>query len=297
MRLGFTLPQFGALARRPDQIGRFAGEVERLGARSVWVGDRLLAAVRPKVGYGGGDSIPEQFRTVLDPFVSLTVAASATEHVTVGTNVLNLPWYSPAVLSRSLASIDLLSGGRLLPGFGIGWSPEEYEAAGVPWQRRGARLDESLDALEALWRQGSVEHHGEFYSVPESYIEAKPAQRPRPPLYLAGFGPAALRRIGRRADGWLPVIVLPGRASADEIIRQREAIRHAAAEAGREGWEPGAVLRVNVAAGVSAERIVDAIGSVREATGIEDAFVDPMYLVNDVDESLALAQDLLKRIG
>jgi alkanesulfonate monooxygenase SsuD/methylene tetrahydromethanopterin reductase-like flavin-dependent oxidoreductase (luciferase family) len=185
MRIGFTLPQMGALAHYPQQVTRFARQVEELGADSLWVGDRLLAPVHPTVGYGGGDNpIPRAFHSLLDPFVLLSIAAVSTERVQIGTNVLNAPWYPPAVLARSLTSIDLVSGGRLVPGLGVGWSPEEYVAVGVPMAQRGARLDECLDALEAYWSDNPAEYHGTHWTIPATYADLKPVQHPRPPIYL-----------------------------------------------------------------------------------------------------------------
>jgi probable F420-dependent oxidoreductase len=295
IRLGFALPQFGALAAYGDQIGRFAAEAERLGARSLWVGDRLIAPVHPVVGYSGGSTIPPEFRSVLDPFALLTVAATATRTAALGFNVLNFPWYAPAMLARSLTTIDIVSGGRLVPGFGIGWSSDEYQAAGIPWQARGARLDEGLDVLEKLWGASPAVHEGPLYTLPETYADLRPVQQPRPPIYLGGTTEAALRRIGRRADGWLPAGRLPGFLTPDRIIAQREIIQTAARAAGRPEDLP-TVLRVNVAAHTSVEEIVDAMETVAEQAGVTDMFVDPTYLVSDVDESLALVERLLSAI-
>jgi probable F420-dependent oxidoreductase len=295
IRLGFALPQFGALAAQGDQVGRFAAEAERLGAWSLWAGDRLLAPVDPVVGYGGGDTIPPEFRSILDPFTLLTVAATATKNVKLGFNVLNLPWYAPAVVARSLTTIDVVSGGRLIPGFGIGWSPDEYEAAGVPWRGRGARLEESLDALEALWGPSPAEYHGDLLAVPKTHVDLRPVQKPRPPIYLGGVSEAALRRIGRRADGWVPAGVIPGYFSPEMFERQREVIREAARKAGREEDLP-VVLRANVAAGTTVEQIADVLQTVAAGTGITDMFVDLMYLARDVDEALDLVARLLTAI-
>jgi probable F420-dependent oxidoreductase len=295
IKLGFALPQFGSLGQG-GRVARFAAEAERLGAHSLWVGDRLLAAVDPAVGYGGRATIPAEFRTALDPFTVLTVAATATERVTLGFNVLNLPWYAPAVAARALTTIDVVSGGRLVPGFGIGWSPEEYAAAGVPWRGRGVRLDESLDALEALWTSSPARYRGSAVTVPESHVDLRPVQRPRPPIYLGGRSEAALRRIGRRADGWLPAGRLPGGLSADVLRAHRAVIREAAAEAGRADTDIHAILRVNVAAGTPLDAVVTALREVAAGTGIVDVLVDLMYLVSDVDEALEVAAWLLDAV-
>ena len=207
--LGFAVPQFGESAH--GDLAHFASTAEQLGADSLWVGDRLLAPVHPTVGYGGTDDIPVQFRTCLDPFVSLAVAATVTTTARLGSSVVVAPWYPPVQLARQLTSIDVISGGRLLPGFGIGWSPEEYQAAGAPFSRRGAQLDELLDTLEALWTTNPVKHQGDRWSIPESWVDLKPVQRPRPPIYLGAFTPVGLKRIGERADGWLAAVQVPRR--------------------------------------------------------------------------------------
>jgi alkanesulfonate monooxygenase SsuD/methylene tetrahydromethanopterin reductase-like flavin-dependent oxidoreductase (luciferase family) len=136
--------------RTRPSTGRFACEAERLGAPSFWVSDRLLAPVEPTVGYGGTMEIPEAFHSILDPFAVMAVAAAATRTATIGTNVLNDPWYPPPLLARSLTTIDLISGGRLVAGFGTGWPPEEYRAVGVPMNERGARLEECMDGGDVV---------------------------------------------------------------------------------------------------------------------------------------------------
>ncbi|WP_329473890.1 TIGR03619 family F420-dependent LLM class oxidoreductase [Streptomyces sp. NBC_01723] len=181
------------------------------------------------------DTIPWQPRTMLDPFVALSVAASVTERVLLGTSTLVAPWYSPLLLARSLTGVDVVSGGRLITGLGTGWSPEEYQGVGVPWQERGPRLDECLDVLEAVWTTEPVaRHEGRHYTFPAAHIGPKPLQRPRPPIYLSGFAPASRRRAARRTDGVLPVAV-PVRGSAFDpatVINQplREVRRLAEAE-------------------------------------------------------------------
>jgi probable F420-dependent oxidoreductase len=297
IRLGFALPQFGPLAGRGDQVAYFAAEAERLGASSLWVGDRLLAPVNPVVGYGGGPTFPPEFRSILDPFTVLTVAATATRRVVLGFNVLNLPWYAPAVLARTLTTMDIVSGGRLIPGFGIGWSPDEYQAAGVPWQGRGARLEESLDALEALWGPSPAEHQGPLLTVPRTHLDLRPVQSPRPPIYLGGISAPALRRIGRRADGWLPAGLIPGYFSPEMFTGQRQVIRAAARAAGRGERDLPVVLRANVMAGTSVEQMCEALETVAAATGITEMFVDLMYSARNVDEALDLASRLLTECG
>lgn len=288
--LGFALPQFGASARA--DIARFASAVEELGADSLWVGDRLIAPVDPSVGYAGSDTIPEQFRTGFDPFIALAVAATVTDRVALGASVFVSPWYAPAVLARQLTAIDVLSGGRLKPGFGIGWSPEEFAAAEAPFRRRGAQLDEMLDALEAIWTTNPAAHDGERWTLPPSWIDLKPAQHPRPPFYLSAMTPASLTRVGERGDGWLPVAVVPGFVMPDVLTAQRSIIDAAARTAGRDPAQIDTVVRINVGAGSSADDVSEAIRTLADS-GYTDVFVDLMYVAGDTDDYLRWAKRLL----
>jgi probable F420-dependent oxidoreductase len=298
MRIGFALPQMGRIAHHPQEAGRFAREAEELGAAGLWVGDRLLAPVKPTVGYAGTDSIPAAFHSVLDPFALLAVAAASTRTALIGSNVFVAPWYAPALLARSLTTLDLLSGGRLIVGLGTGWSPEEYAAAGIPMKERGARLDESLDALDALWTTNPAEYHGEHWTVPATYIDLKPAQRPRPPLYLAGFAPTAMRRVARRADGWLPVVI-PGAGPfvPAAITAPMTEIRRLAVEEGRDPSEFDMVLRVYPTATASVEDVVDFIARAEREAGVTHAFVDLMNIAEDIDQALEITGRVLHRFA
>ncbi|MGA5452944.1 TIGR03619 family F420-dependent LLM class oxidoreductase [Streptomyces umbrinus] len=294
MKIGFALPQFHKQALGIARTAEFAREAENAGAASLWVGDRNLAAVNPKVGYGGqGDSIPAELNTAADPFVLLAIAASATERVLLGTHVLIAPLYPPVQLARSLTSIDVISDGRLLPGFGIGWSPEEYEAAGSDFTRRGARMNELLDALDAIWTTDPAQYSGELISVPLHHSPLKPARRPRPPFYLGAMSERALRRVAERGDGWLPLVVVPSYVDIDGLVNQRAAIDLWAREAGRDPSAIDAVLRVNIDAGTPTQDVADTIKAVHERTGIDHFMVDSMYAVHSVDEALAVAAELI----
>ena len=288
--LGFAVPQFGESARA--DLMRYAATTEDLGADSLWVGDRLLTPVHPSVGYAGGDTIPEQFRAGLDPFIALAVLAAVTNRVRLGSSVFVAPWYPPVQLSRQLTAIDVISGGRLLPGFGIGWSPEEFSAAGAPFRRRGAQLDELLDALQQLWTTNPVAHDGERWSIPLSWVNLKPVQQPRPPIYLGGFTPASLERIGARADGWLPAVQVPGGVVPEILARRRRAIDDAARSAGRDPSAIHTYVRINVADGAPIEAVAEAVRRLADA-GYRDVFVDLMYVATNIEEHLRWAERLL----
>jgi probable F420-dependent oxidoreductase len=153
----------------------------------------------------GDGSLPDLYKRVLDPVEVLTFAAALTKQIALGTSVLNLPWYNPALLSRRLTTLDILSEGRLRLGFGIGWSPDEYEAAGSSWKNRGRLADESISALKAIWTTNPVEVRGFQFKVNQSYFGLKPVQKPHPPIYMAAYTPPAMKRAAREANGWFPV--------------------------------------------------------------------------------------------
>ncbi len=241
MRFGFALPQIGSLAG-PGALATVARRAEDLGFDSLWVLDRILWPVSPRAPYPIGDgSLPEQYKNVLDPVETLTFAAAQTSRIALATGVINLPWYNPVLLARRLTTLDILSRGRLRVGFGIGWSPDEYEAAGAGWQDRGKRADESIEVLKKIWTSDPVEFQGKHYRVAKSFIGPKPVQKPHPPIYMAAFTPSAMKRVAAEANAWLPVgIPLSGLGAMFDSIRDM------AKEAGR---DPSA-LELIVTAGV-----------------------------------------------
>ena len=204
-RVGLALAQCGPFADPAATID-MAAKAERSGFASLWVMDRVLAPLEPRTPYPASmdGELPAEQYSVLDPFVALTLAATATERIRLGTSVLVAPWYSPLLLARTLTAIDLASHGRLSVGLGLGWSVDEYDAVCAPLDHRGGRLDEIIDVLEAIWADGVTHVDGERYEIVPSEILPKPMQRPRPPLLLAAYTPSALDRVARRADAWIP---------------------------------------------------------------------------------------------
>ena len=205
MRFGFALPQVGSVVG-PEALLSVAKRAEDLGFDSLWVLDRILWPVNPRAPYPIGDgSLPVQYKNVLDPVETLTFAAAHTSRIALATGVLNLPWYNPVLLARRLTTLDVLSRGRLRVGFGIGWSPDEYEAAGTGWEDRGKRADEAIRVIKKIWTTDPVEFQGKHYRIAKSFIGPKPVQKPHPPIYMAAFTPSAMKRVAAEADAWLPV--------------------------------------------------------------------------------------------
>jgi probable F420-dependent oxidoreductase len=295
VRFGITLPQFGPVID-PAHLADFARQAEGLGYESLWVGDRALAPLRPSQPYPGYTEerpLPPGFGQFLDPLATLTAAATATSTARLGSSTVNATFYHPLLLGRTLTTLDLLSQGRLDAGFGIGWMRTEYEALGIPWPGRGARLDETLDVLRAMWTTNPFEHHGAVWDIPPSTLDLKPVQPGGPPVLLAGYGGRALERVGRRASGWLPSIT-PGRGLTVTMLdKPWQTIVQAAEAAGRDPGELRRELRVNLAPGP--DMVAAALTFVREARelGYDGAFADPQFAVGSPAEMADTAEQLM----
>jgi probable F420-dependent oxidoreductase len=167
MRLGFGLPVAGGWAT-PENMVAVAREAESLGYHSLWTIQRVLYPTAPRNEYASspGSRWPAYFESVADALVALGYVAAVTSRIRLGTAVVNLPYYSPVLLAKQLATLDVVSGGRLTVGAGLGWSEDEYAATGVPFRRRGRRMDECLRCLKLVWTEELVEFKGEFYEIP-----------------------------------------------------------------------------------------------------------------------------------
>jgi len=223
MEIGIGAPVSGAWAG-PAELAHFGELAEELGYASLWTFQRLLAPADR-----GGDAV---YHSVLDPLISLGYVAARTTRVRLGVAVVNLPFVSPAHLAKQASTLDVLSDGRFDLGLGIGWSPLEFAASNATTARRAARTEEYVAALRALWAEGDapVKYEGEFYTIPESRMDPKPVQRPGPPILLGGAVPAALKRAGRLADGWMS---RSGTVLAN-IAADVALVRNAAEQAGRD---------------------------------------------------------------
>jgi len=241
MRIGFGLPHTGPAAT-PENVVKVARRAEELGYDSLWVSERLLYPVAPQTRYAGtpDGALPDPYRHNLAPLECLTYVAALTERIALGTGVLVTPYYNPVVLARSLTALDVLSGGRLRVGLGLGWSKDEYDAAGATMKARGRRATEFIQVLLATWTTDPAEFQGEFFHLPKSIIQPKPVQKPHPPIYLAAYAPGALQRAATLADGWMPVGV-PLRA----MTRMWGSLQDLARQAGRDPTGLKLAVRAN----------------------------------------------------
>jgi probable F420-dependent oxidoreductase len=233
MEMGFGIPVSGSWAT-PANIREISRRAESLGYSSLWSFQRTL--------YPAGDPIPMPYRSVHDPLAISSYVAGVTERARISIAIVNLPFYAPIVLAKALTSIDILSGGRLDAGLGLGWNADEFAAAGAPMERRGARAEEFIACLQAIWTQDRVSFDGEFYRVPASYVDPKPIQQPHPPILLGGSAEPALVRAGRLADGW----VSASRFAAAQVPGAVDVVKRAARDAGRDPEALRIVIRAAV---------------------------------------------------
>jgi probable F420-dependent oxidoreductase len=229
MKAGILLPQTGQLATRENvlYIGR---ETEKVGLDSVWVFERLLWPVKPQTPYAGipNAPIPVEYQSVLDPLETLTYIAGNTDRISLGTSLIDMFFHNPVTLARRFATLDALSDGRVIAGLGIGWSKDEYDAAGISFKEKGARADEYLQVLKRIWTEDVIEFKGQFYNIPASKIGPKPVQKPRPPILLGAFSPKTFPRIVKYADGWIPIAgFVPLEQQEQAINTLRETARKA----------------------------------------------------------------------
>ena len=208
MKVGLVLPQAGQQATRENVI-QMAKNAESEGFDSLWVFERLLWPINPQTPYVAtpDGSLPIEYQIMLDPLETLTYVAANTNKIALGTSVIDMLFHNPVILARRFATLDILSEGRSIAGFGIGWSKDEYQASNIQFQNRGKRADEFVQVLKQIWTDDVVEFKGKYYSIPASKIGPKPIQKPHPPVYLGGFSPNTFSRIvNYDTNGWLAVV-------------------------------------------------------------------------------------------
>jgi len=228
VRLGLGLPQ-----SRQYEIGRDVPDVartaEQIGYESLWVFERALFPDPTTQGLYGMEGVPwpDVYRGLAEPLVTLTLAAAATERTRLGTSVLVAPLHGPFQLARALGTLDAASGGRVVAGFGTGWSLDEYAAAGVaPFAERGQVLDEVIDVCRAVWGPDPVRYDGRLTKIASAAVAPKPA---RPiPILLPAHSRKSLTRLVERADGWNPIA-----QGAGQLAAQWRQVQDLAAEKGR----------------------------------------------------------------
>lgn len=245
MKLGLRLPQRLGVDLQHDLV-EAARTAEAAGYASLWTYERLLFPETPAEPYAPPDvPWPETQRQAADPLAVLTAAAVATEQVRLGTSLLIAALHTPVQLAKALATIDQISGGRLIAGMGAGWSSDEFRATGTTRADRGRFLDETLDVFDAVWGPDPVSYRGPRVVIDNASVLPKPVSRI--PVLLGGGGSArALQRIAERADGWLPFLTRPGPEGAAELHASWDRIGEMASEYGRDASRMEMVVVGNV---------------------------------------------------
>jgi probable F420-dependent oxidoreductase len=246
VRVGIALPNYGPLAS-PETLARLAERAGACGVDSVWVSDHLVAPLGVASVYPydrrphptpGDVGVIERF---YEPLVTLAYLAGRVPALRLGVSAYVMPYRNPVVTAKQIASLDALSGGRLVVAVGVGWLREEFEALGVPFAGRGRRTEEYLAVAKALWAGGEARFEGRTYRLPPVRTGPQPVQRPHPPLWIAGNSPRAVRRAARLGDGWHAIDLAPNEVGA-AAVRLR-------AEAAAAGRDPG-TLTVSLRKGV-----------------------------------------------
>ncbi|WP_203887765.1 TIGR03619 family F420-dependent LLM class oxidoreductase [Planotetraspora kaengkrachanensis] len=223
-----------------------ARTAEAAGYASLWTYERLIFPETPAEPYAPPNvPWPETQRQAADPLAVLTAAAVATEQVRLGTSVLIAALHTPVQLAKALATIDQISGGRMIAGLGTGWSSDEFRATGATRADRGRFLDETLDVFDAVWGPDPVNFRSPRVVIDKASVLPKPVAKI--PVMLGGGGSAkALQRIAKRADGWLPFLATPGPDGAAQLRASWDRIREMASEYGRDASRMEMVVVGNV---------------------------------------------------
>ncbi|MBL8774665.1 MAG: LLM class F420-dependent oxidoreductase [Acidimicrobiales bacterium] len=227
MRFGITMFPTD-LSIGPVQLGR---EAEARGLDSLWFPEHTHIPTSRRTPAPAGEPLAEEYKRSLDPFVAMAAVVGATERLRVGTGIALVAQRDPIVMAKEVASLDLVSGGRLDLGIGFGWNVEEMADHGVPFKERRAVVREKVLAMKALWTQDEAGFSGEHVRFEPSWSWPKPVQKPHPPLLIGGGGgPKLFEAIADYADGWIPI----GGAGLREAL---PALHRAMEDAGRDPAE------------------------------------------------------------
>jgi probable F420-dependent oxidoreductase len=211
----------------PAPLGR---ALEERSLESLLVAEHTHIPVKRESQWPDGDELPRKYYRTLDPFVTLTAAAGTSERLLVATGILLVIERDPITTAKEIASLDHVSGGRVVIGVGAGWNREEMRDHGTDPATRMALLRERILAMKEIWAKEQAEFHGRFVNFDPMFCWPKPVQRPHPPIMVGGNGPKTLDRVLEYGDGWMPTY----RLGLDEIARRITELERRAAEAGRD---------------------------------------------------------------
>jgi len=289
VRIGAIIPIAGPGAFDPGPIAA-AGRLEEAGYDSVWLADRLLAAIPLRSRYPFmPDGKPRWAldTAFLESTMTMAMMVAGTSRVEVGVAALVVPLRHPIVLARQMATLDALSGGRIVMGVGAGWMEEEFEAIGVPFESRGRRLDESIELMRQCWAGAPESRETGMFPVPEGIL-TRPLPVRIPPVLVAGNTTGAIKRAASYGDGWLPLQIV---AHFDiDWFERKSAQFRAELKRERSGFAPRVLLRVGGDFGQLVQSMPGLAPRLVEA-GVTDVVIDVDWSVPDGDRrALELAR-------
>ena len=281
MDWGVHLPHLGRDVGR-DSLIEFAQTAEKIGIHSAWASDHVCwpTQFESKYPYSRDGSFPAPSGLGwLDPIGTLLFVAGCTEQIRLGFTVLILPYRQPVATAKQLATIDVVSEGRLILGVGVGWMREEAQVLGMPWDNRGRRSDEQLEIFEALFQEETPSYDGTYYSFPQVRFEPKPIQQPLP-VWVGGNSPAAFRRTARFGHAFHAAF-----EPLDVVEKEWEQVSEACEAIARDPDEldlslrmfldPSEAMEPAKSIGGSVDQMVDTIGLCQEI-GITHILLDPV---------------------
>ena len=233
---GTNLPSRGEMAG-PEQLRSVAQRAEDLGYDHVWVSDHIILPKKVDSFYPyATDGVPT-FRPdepYYEPLAALNFIAGCTQRIRLGTHVLIIPYRNPVLTAKILSTLDVLSGGRVILGAGVGWMEEEFQAMGLDtYKERGAVTDEYLQLYREFWTKESPSFQGKYYQISDSGFEPKPLQKPLP-IWIGGHTGAAIRRAAKYGNGWMPIgLRPPAILDPEELSGKIARLRKLTVEAGR----------------------------------------------------------------
>jgi probable F420-dependent oxidoreductase len=289
MKFGLAFANIGPFVE-PDEAVGLALAAEAAGFESIWTVDHVVvpAGYRSKYPYDPSGKLPSGEATVFpDPLIWLAYVAARTSTLRLGTGILIVPQRNPLVLAKELATLDYLSGGRMILGAGIGWLEEEFEALGVPFAGRGQRTEEAIAAMRALWSQEEASYESSTTTFRDCVL------RPQPlggtiPVHVGGHSKAAAQRAGRIGDGFFPFGV-----TRDDMVSLVNIMRQSAEEAGRDPATVEVTAQSNVTSGEKALAEVTAL----QRIGATRVIIPAALFREDLVESLTrYGVDVIGRI-
>jgi probable F420-dependent oxidoreductase len=276
---GIAFANVGPFAE-PEGAARFAQAAEQAGFESIWTVEHVVvpAGYESTYPYDPSGKMPgPESSPMPDPLIWLAYLAAVTETIKLGTGVLILPQRNPVVLAKELATLDVMSRGRVLLGVGVGWLEEEFDAIGVPFKQRGRITDEHVAAMRALWTEEQASYEGEFVSFQECISKPAPVQESIP-IHVGGHSEAAARRAGRLGDGFFP-----GKGSHEDLARLFDLARTTATEQGR---DPDAIEMTTGGDGAVGGGALDEVKALADI-GTHRVILPSFLFWADPEESLA----------